>query len=274
MDNDIDREEEEIEGKKEMSFWDHLDDLRGTLIRIAIGIVVCMILVFANKEFVFGIIFAPSTSDFVLYKALCKLGEWLSFPGFCIEPFEYTLHNITVSGQFFAHISTSFWLGLVLSFPWTIYQLWLFVSPALYKNEKKAATGAFFATSFLFFIGVLVGYFLVFPVAVHFLGGYQLLPTIGNNLTITSYIDMFVMLVLSMGIVFQLPILVFILSKLGIINKAFLKTYRRYAIVIILILAAVITPTPDPFTMMLVAGPMLLLYEFSIFICKNKNRNV
>ncbi|MDR1582357.1 MAG: twin-arginine translocase subunit TatC [Prevotellaceae bacterium] len=254
---------------KEMSFWNHLDDLRATLFRIALGILVFMILVFANKTLVFDvIIFGPSSSDFILYKGLCWLGNQLSISGFCIEPFTAKFQNITVAGQFFTHITTSFWFGLVLSFPWIIYQLWLFIRPALYDNERAATTKAFWFSSTLFYAGVLVGYMLVFPIAFKFLNIYFLTERVEQIVTLASYIDLLVMLVLGMGVVFQMPVLILLLSRIGIVNKAFLKKYRRYAIVIILILIAVITPTPDPATMLIASVPLLLLYEFSIYICK------
>jgi sec-independent protein translocase protein TatC len=189
-------------------------------------------------------------------------------PGLCVEPFEAQLQNITVSGQFFTHVSTSFWIGLVMSFPWIIYQLWLFVRPALYDNERAAATKAFWFSSILFFAGVFVGYVMVFPMAFKWLVVYSVSTRVEQIITLTSYIDVLVMLVLGMGIVFQMPVLILLLSRIGIVNKAFLKKYRRYAIVIILIVVAIVTPTPDPFTMLIASVPLLLLYEFSIYICK------
>ena len=262
--------------RKEMSFWDHLDDLRLTLFRIAIGIIVCMILVFANKGLVFDdILLAPTSSDFVIYRTLCELANALSMPTLCPDEFKVQLINTTLSGQFFTHISTSFWLGLLLAFPWVIYQLWLFVRPALYDHERKAATKAFSFGSVLFFVGVLTGYFMAFPLTVRFLGMYSVsdIPdAVPNTITLSSYIDVLVILTLSMGLVFEMPVLVYLLSRLGVINKKFLRQYRRYAIVIILILAAIITPTADPFTMLVVSIPILLLYEFSIRICKDTDR--
>jgi sec-independent protein translocase protein TatC len=254
---------------KEMSFWDHLDDLRSTIFRVAIGILVCMILVFVNKTFVFDtIVFGPSSSDFILYRALCRLGNWLNMQGLCVEPFLANFQNITVSGLFFTHISTSFWFGLVLSFPWIIYQLWLFVRPALYDNERASAKKAFWFSSSLFYMGVFVGYILVFPMSFKFLVTYDLSPRVQEIITLVSYIDVLVMLVLGMGIVFQMPVLILMLSRIGVVNKAFLKKYRRYAIVIILIVIAILTPTPDPAVMLMASVPLLLLYEFSIYICK------
>jgi sec-independent protein translocase protein TatC len=199
---------------------------------------------------------------------MCRFGELISLPGFCVEPFHAKLQNITVAGQFFTHISTSFWIGFVLSFPWIIYQLWLFIRPALYDNERSTATKAFWFSSILFFVGVLVGYFFVFPMAFKFLVTYSISDFVVENVTLTSYIDLMVMLILGMGVVFQMPVLILLLSRMGIVNKAFLRKYRRYAIVIILILIAIVTPTPDPATMLIASAPLLLLYEFSIYICK------
>ena len=252
--------------EKEMSFWDHLDDLRGTLFRVSIGIFVAMILVFINKGLVFDtIIFAPKDSNFIIYRLLCNLGE-----RFCIEPFNIDLQNIVLSGQFFMHISTSFWLGLVLAFPWVVYQFWLFIRPALYEHERKHSTRAFLFGTGLFFTGVLVAYFVVFPLCIKFLGSYSLSEgnLVPNQITLTSYISTFTTLTFLMGLVFELPIVLRVLSMIGIINKSFLRKYRRHAIIIIMILAAFITPTPDPFTMFAVAIPILGLYEFSIWICK------
>jgi sec-independent protein translocase protein TatC len=254
---------------KEMSFWDHLDDLRSTLFRMAIGIFVCMILVFVNKTLVFDVIvFGPASSDFILYRGMCWVGNLLSISGLCVEPFHAEFQNITVSGQFFTHISTSFWFGLVLSFPWIIYQLWLFIRPALYDNERIATTKAFWFSSTLFYLGVFTGYMLVFPLAFKFLVTYYVSGFVKEIVTLTSYIDLLVILVLGMGVVFQMPVLILLLSRIGIVNKAFLRKYRRYAIVVILIIIAIITPTPDPATMLIASVPLLLLYEFSIYICK------
>jgi sec-independent protein translocase protein TatC len=262
-------EEKKLTNPKEMSFWDHLDDLRWTLFRIAIGIFACMVLIFVFSDFVWDvIIFGPSRSNFILYRMMCGLGELVHLSRLCVEPFPANFQNITVSGQFFTWISTSFWIGLVLSFPWIVYQLWLFIRPALYDNERSTATKAFWFSAILFFAGVVVGYIFVFPMAFKFLVTFSVSKEVENIITIASYIDVLVMLVLGMGIVFQMPVLILLLSRIGIVNKAFLRKYRRYAIVIILTIIAIVTPTPDPMTMMIASAPLLLLYEFSIYICK------
>jgi sec-independent protein translocase protein TatC len=261
-----------IDDEKEMSFWDHLDELRGSLFRAAIGTLVAMIVVFLNKGLVFDtIILAPKSSDFIVYRFLCYLGEKISFSALCPDPFNIDLININISGQFFIHISTSFWLGLALAFPWVIYQLWLFIRPALYEHERRHSTRAFLFGSFLFFLGVLVAYFMVFPLTIRFLGMYQVSGEglVPNQISLTSYIGTFTTLTFAMGIVFEMPIVISILSRIGIVTKKFLRKYRRHAIIVIMFLAAIITPTADPFTMIAVAIPIYALYEFSIRICKN-----
>ena len=260
-----------IDDEKEMSFWDHLDELRGTLFRAAIGIFVAMIVVFMNKSLVFdNIILAPKSSDFIVYRFLCYLADQLSFPALCPGTFNIELININLSGQFFIHISTSFWLGLVLAFPWVIYQLWRFIRPALYEHERKYSTRAFIFGSFLFFLGIAVAYFVVFPLTIRFLGLYQVSSEglVPNQISLTSYINTFTTLTFAMGIVFEMPIVIRILSLIGIVTKKFLRKYRKHAIVVIMIVAAIITPTADPFTMFAVAVPIYALFEFSIWICK------
>ncbi|MDR0558897.1 MAG: twin-arginine translocase subunit TatC [Prevotellaceae bacterium] len=268
--NEKEEEEKKHTGDaKEMSFWEHLDELRGTIFRIAGGIIVCMILVFANRHLIFDvIIFGPTSSDFILYRGLNWLAKVWNISSLNIEYFKLNFQNVTVSGQFFTHINTSFWFGLVLSFPWIIFQLWRFVSPALYDNERKAATRAFSFSSLLFFTGVAVAYFMVIPLSVKFLGTYYVAENVENIITIASYIDMFVLLAISMGLIFQLPILIMMLSRIGIVRRRMLNKYRRHAIVGIVTLAAIVTPTADPFTMLVVSMPVWLLYEFSIYLCK------
>jgi sec-independent protein translocase protein TatC len=254
---------------KEMSFWDHLEELRRMLFRSAVAVVILMVVVFLNKSLVFDIlIFGPRTSDFVLYRWMCQLGDLLSMPGFCPEEFSIPIININMAAQFFTHISTSFWLGFVLSFPYILFELWRFIAPALYDNEKKAVRRAFAFSSLLFFMGVAVGYVFIFPLTIRFLGTYQVSDLVTNEISLNSYIGMFMTLILTMGLVFEMPVLAHILSRFGIITRQFLRKYRRHAIVAVLILAAVITPSADAFTMFMVAIPLYLLYEFSIVVCK------
>ena len=253
---------------KDMSFWDHLDDLRATLFRSAIGIVICMVGVFLCKSFVFdSVIFPPRTSDFMLYRWLCKLGELFHVPDFCPEPFCIDIININLASQFFVHMSTSFWIGLIIAFPYVVYQLWLFISPALYDHEKRNMTRAFLSVSALFYIGVVVGYIFVFPLTIKFLGTYKVSEMVPNQISLNSYIGMLTSLVLIMGLVFEMPVLAYVLSRLGLLSRKFLKKYRRHAVVVLLFAAAIITPSADAFTMFMVAIPLYMLYEFSILVC-------
>jgi sec-independent protein translocase protein TatC len=245
-----------------MTFWEHLDELRKVLFRSAIVIFLLMIVVFLNKSFVFDkIILAPANEDFFLYKYL---------PGF--EGFNLDLINIELSAQFFTHISVSMALATILAVPFILYQFWSFVKPALYENERKAVRKAFGFASILFFIGVVVGYFFVFPLTVRFLGSYQVSAAVVNSISLKSYISMFTQLILIMGIVFEMPALALILAKLGIISASLLRKYRKHAFVILLIASAIITPSGDAFTLMVVAAPLYMLYEFSILICRGINK--
>lgn len=256
---------------EEMTFWEHLDELRKVLFKSAILIVVLMGGIFVAKDFVFNsIVFAPISSDFALYKFIdWAIGQMGGSP---LEPFKLDLINIDLSAQFFIHISTTFYFALVLSIPFILYQLWTFVSPALYENEKRAVKGAFAFAGVLFLVGILVGYYLIFPLTLRFLGTYQVSSEVVNQISLQSYISMFTWMILIMGVVFEMPSLAAILSKLGVLTRSFLKQYRRHAFVVLLILAAFITPSGDPFTLMAVGLPLYGLYELSILVCRDINK--
>ena len=260
-----------MEGK-EMTFWEHLDELRTVLFRSAVVVVLLMVVVFCFKAFVFDvIIFSPRTSDFIIYRWVNQLAAWKPWlSALAIDPFQIEMINIEMAAQFITHVSVSFWLGFVLSVPVILYQIWLFVRPALYANEKKSILSAFFFCSILFFIGITVGYFLVFPLTIKFLGTYQVSEWVQNQISLKSYISMFTWLILVMGLVFEMPVLANLLSRFGIITKKLLRKYRKHSVVALLILAAAITPSGDAFTMSIVALPLYLLYEFSILVCREK----
>jgi sec-independent protein translocase protein TatC len=225
-----------------MTFWEHLDELRKVLFRSAIVIVALMAGIFMAKDFVFDkVVFAPINSDFALYKLIDKVLVMMGMP--TLPEFKLSLINIDLSAQFFIHISTTFYFALVLSVPFIVYQLWKFVSPALYDNEKRAAKGAFAFAGVLFLLGVLVGYYLIFPLTLRFLGTYQVSLEVANQISLQSYISMFTWLILIMGVVFEMPSLAVILSRIGILTKSFLKKYRRHAFVVMLVLAAFIPST-------------------------------
>lgn len=240
-----------------MSFWDHLDVLRGTLFRSALSVLLVSIVMFCFKNFLFEkIILAPSRPDFFLYKIL---GGNVSMQ----------LINTEVSAQFFVHLKVSFICGFVIAFPYIIYEIWKFIAPALYDNEMRSFRKAFLGSALLFYAGVATGFCLIFPVTLSFFQGYTVSDTIANTVTLNSYISMFSSMVILFGIVFEFPVLIAILSNMGIVTKDTLKKYRKYAFVGVLIVAAIITPA-DPFSMLIAAAPLYLLYELSVFVCVRK----
>jgi sec-independent protein translocase protein TatC len=256
-----------------MSFWEHLDELRKVFFRSAIVVVLLMIVVFVNKSFVFDkIIFAPVDSNFILYQWFNHLALLLNIPELAPEPFKLNLINIELSAQFFIHVSVSFTIACIIAIPYILYQLWLFISPGLYENEKKSVTRAFFFASILFFIGALVGYFFVFPLTVRFLGTYHVSEWVVNQISLQSYISTFTWMIVIMGLVFEMPALVAILSRLGILGRKTLKKYRKHAFVVLIIIAAIITPTGDAFTLFIVGAPMYILYEFSILVSRDLDK--
>jgi len=256
----------------EMTFWDHLDDLRKILFRIAAFIFIVSLVFFAYMKELFDlVILAPTRNDFFLYQWMNGMsGKLPIFPDFCVGTFQVKIININLSSQFFIHMSTSFWLAIVFSFPFVIYQLFIFVRPALYNHEQKNAGWAFFFGNLLFYIGIFVGYVLVFPLTLRFLAGYQLSTYIDSSVSLDSYMDSFMMLCFIMGLVFELPLLSWLLSKIGILNRSFFNKFRRHAIVILLIIAAFITPSSDPFTLMVVFIPIYMLWEISALVVKRK----
>lgn len=253
------------------TFWDHLEVLRWVLLRVLAVLVLLVTVLFGNRDFLFDdIIFPPLRSDFIVYQLFCRMGEWLNMPGLCPGDFSIQLINIQLSGQFMAHISTAFTIALVLSVPYLLYECWRFVAPALYPAERRNVGLVFFISSFLFYLGVVVSYFLVFPLTIRFLGTYNVSALVPNQISIQSYLDTLYILIFSMGIMFEMPVLAYFLSRMGIVTRQMLQSVRRYAFVAILVLAAIITPTTDPFTMLVVAMPLYLLYEVSILVCRKK----
>ena len=254
----------------EMSFWDHLEDLRWTLFRCIIALVVFTVGGFICMRFIFNeIIMWPTESDFVLYQVFYKLSRILPiFPAFFTDFEQIEIVNIKLVSQFMIHLTTSFWVALLLTFPYLMYEIWKFVSPALYEHEKKNVRWVFFFGTIMFFIGCAVGYFLVFPMAFRFLGGYHLSEQIVQQVSIESYMEIFLSLLFVMGIVFEMPLVCWLFSQLGLLKRSFFNKFRRHAIVGLLIVAAVITPTGDPFTLAVVFFPLYGLYELSAFFVK------
>ncbi len=254
----------------EMSFLDHLEELRWHLIRIVVGILICATVAFVFSNFIFEhIIFAPKRMDFPTYKWLCKASQAIGITdtSFCATEFPFRIQSRTMAGQFSADIWTSIYAGLVFAFPYVIYQLWSFISPGLHQNERKYSRGFIFVTSILFFIGVLFGYYIVTPLSINFLANYSISPEVSNEFDISSYIAIVRSSALASGLVFELPVLIYFLTKIGVVTPQSLKKYRKFALVIVLVLSAIITP-PDIASQVIVAIPILILYQVSIYISK------
>lgn len=261
-------ENKDEEPEKEMSFWDHLTELRKRLIRMVLAWVVMSIVAFANSRFIFDkILLAPKDTDFITYRWLCRLGELIHVDTLCLPPMSLTIINLNLSGQFITDMTVSMFAGLILAFPIIIFQLWQFVMPALYIKERKYARRAVFVMSFLFMIGVLFSYYFMVPWTLNFLGTYQVSEMVANQISLSSYISTVTSTILGVGLVFELPVVVYVLAKIGIITSEFLKKNRKYSFVIILIVAAIITP-PDVFSQMMVTIPLYSLYEISILVAK------
>jgi sec-independent protein translocase protein TatC len=249
-----------------MSFWGHLEALRWHIIRSVSAVFIFAIAAFLNKDIIFKtIILAPKSSEFITNKLLCRLSEFLSLPSLCIGNFDLKLINIQMAGQFMIHMYISVFAGLIVAIPYVLWEIWRFVKPALHDNEARHARGAVFFSSLLFLLGVLFAYFLIVPMAVLFLGSYNVSESVENQVALSSYISTVVSLTFSVGVVFELPILVFFLTKVGIITPMLMRRNRKFMIVVVLVVAAIITP-PDVFSQLLVTFPLLGLYELSILV--------
>ncbi len=250
--------------EKVMTFWDHLDELRWHIIRSLIAVVVLAIIAFLNRYLIFDvIILAPSNSDFITNRLLCDLGKLVNLDALCIKDLSLQIINIKMSGQFLTHMYISLVAGFMLAFPYVLWEIWRFIKPAMKDNERKYSSGGVVISSLLFFMGILFSYFLIVPLTVNFLGTYHVSDTVFNQISLSSYINTVVSVTFAVGLVFELPILVYFLTKIGILTPAFMKKNRKYMYVIMLVLSAIITP-PDMFSQILVVLPLIALYEFSI----------
>lgn len=274
------KEEKEKKAEKktgEMSFLEHLEELRWHLVRSSVAVVVGAVFIFINVKFIMdNIMMKPRLPDFITNRVFAWFADLLNSPDLRINTKPFELINYDVAGQFTTHLTISMVGGIIIAIPYIFYEFWSFIKPALYDKERKHATGAVFYSSLLFVLGVMFGYFLVVPLTTHFFGSYTISDEIKNEFNITSYISSLTTVVLGGGIIFELPIIIYFLSKVGIISASFLRKYRRHAYIILLLLAAIITP-PDVFSMMLVTMPLVLLYELGIFLAKNiekKKKNV
>jgi sec-independent protein translocase protein TatC len=252
----------------EMSFFDHLEVLRWHLIRSSVAVVIFTGLAFAYYDVLFDkVIMGPKNPDFWTYRMMCKLAERFDLgPDYCIKDIPFNIINIDMAGQFTLQMNSSLLIGIVLGFPYLLYEIWRFIKPGLTDIERKSASGFVYYATLLFIIGISFGYYIIAPLSVNFLANYTISDIIQNQITIDSYLSSVATLTLGSGIVFELPILIFILSKMGVMTPKFMRSSRRYASVLILVIAAIVTPTPDLLTMLTVSFPLFLLYEISIVI--------
>lgn len=244
-----------------MDFWEHLDELRSYLVKAVVAVVLCAVAAFCCKEWLFAIVMAPSSPDFFIYRTFTRLTGISS-------DFHVDMFNPELAQQFLVHMKVSLWMGLLIVSPYVLYLLFHFVAPGLYAHERRYAIRAVGGGYVMFLLGVALNYFLIFPLTFRFLGTYQVSQDVPNQIALTSYVGMLLMLCFLMGVMFELPILCWLLAKIGVLKSHFMTKYRRHAIVVILIIAAVITPTGDPFTLTLVALPIYALYEMSVVIVK------
>jgi sec-independent protein translocase protein TatC len=255
--------------EKEMTFWEHLDELRGVLVRSIIAIAILAIVAFAFKHFLFeNIILAPRDPDFITYRILCSLGKMLSLDALCPDTVPFQVININLAGQFMSHMTVSLVAAFMVASPYIVWELWRFIRPGLTKKERKSTRGAVGVISMLFIIGVLFSYFIVVPLMVSFLGGYQVSDSVTNQIALNSYTGSVTTMTLLMGLIFEFPVVVLFLTKIGILTPAHLKKYRKHTFVVILIIAGVITPSPDIVSQLVVALPLYALYEISLSVSR------
>jgi sec-independent protein translocase protein TatC len=255
--------------EQEMTFWDHLEELRGVLIHGVVAIILTTIVAIIFKEFLFDqVVLAPKNSDFITYRVLCKLGKLLSMNSLCLDTSSLHLINISLAGQFTSHMMVSFVAGCIVSSPYIIWKFWRFIKPGLTEEEVKHTRGAVAVISSLFIVGVLFSYYMVVPVMVNFLGNYQVSASVPNQIALNSYVGSVTTMTLLMGLIFEFPIIVVFLTRIGILNPKILKKYRKHTIIVILIVAGIITPSPDIFSQLMVSLPLYVLYEISLSLSK------
>lgn len=259
--------------EREMTFLEHLEELRWHLIRIFIAVVIGAVVAFSFKNIIFdSIILAPNSPDFITNRLLCQFAELVKVPALCINQKSVELISIKMSGQFTTHINISLVAGIIIAFPYIFWEFWSFFRPALYEKERKYSRGAVMSASLLFMTGISFGYFVIIPLSINFLGNYSVSDVVTNQININSYIGSVTSVALASGITFELPIVVFFLARIGVVTPEFMRKYRKHSLVVILVMAAVITP-PDVFSQLLVTLPLVVLYEVSIFIAARVIRN-
>lgn len=257
------------DNETKQTFWEHLDVLRGALIKIIVVAIFFGVLAFCFKEFLFEIVLAPKYSDFIAYDIINRISSFVGSPA---NEFSIQLINTSLAQQFIIHMKTALYAGILCVSPYILYQLMRFISPALYEDEKSYVYKVVGFGYVMFIVGVLLSYFLIFPLTFRFLGTYQVSGDVANMISLESYISTLMGMNIMMGLVFELPIICWLFAKLGFLSSEFMKRYRKHSVVIILVIAAIITPTSDVFTLSLVSFPMWLLYEISIIIVGKNNK--
>lgn len=260
--------------EKEMSFLEHLEELRWHVVRSAFAIVGCMMVAFYfTKEIFDNVIFAPAKATFPTFQALCKLGSFFGMEdAFCIDTIPFKIQSRFMTGQFTMQFTAAFVIGMIVAFPYVFWEIWRFVKPGLQKKERRFSRGAVFFVSLLFMLGVSFGYFVLAPMSIYFFSTYRISEFISNEFDITSYVSTVVTLVFGSGVLFQLPMVVYFLTKIDMLSPQFMRKYRKHATIVILVVSALITP-PDVFSLTLISIPLYLLYEMSIFISAGVVRN-
>lgn len=266
-------EESTIEGA-EMSFLEHLEVLRWHILRSVLSIGVFASVAFAYRTFIFeDIVLAPKSADFWTYRMMCKLADLTGYADLCVRKLDFELQVLGLSDQFSLAMTSSVVIGLCFAFPYSFWELWRFVKPGLRTSERRAARGAVFFVSSLFFSGLLFGYYIVTPLSINFLANFEVAPGLRNQFDVNSYLSVLATLSLGCAVIFQLPIVVFVLSKIGILTPSFMRIYRRHAWIVILVVAGIITPSPEIYSQILVAIPLVALYEISIFVSRRVEQN-
>jgi sec-independent protein translocase protein TatC len=271
----LDQLEDDTLGGKEMGFFDHIDELRKHIIRAVVSVLVCAVVIFFNKSLLFDtILFGPMHLDFWTYKQMCDLSYWLKGTDeYCVKEMGFVLSNIDITGQFTQHLFISFVGGFVVAFPYVLWQVWAFIKPALSNKEITYARGFVFFSSMLFFIGIAFGYFLLAPLSINFLGSYKVSELVSNEINLESYISFLATITFACGLIFEMPMLVYFLAKIGVLSSGLMRKYRRYALIIILILSGILTPSPDMASQIMMALPLYGLFEISILVAMRVEKN-
>jgi sec-independent protein translocase protein TatC len=258
-----------------MGFFDHIDELRKHIIRAAVSVLVCSIVIFFNKSLLFDtILFGPMKVDFWTYRQMCDLSYWLTGTDvYCVKEMGFVLSNIDITGQFTQHLFISFVGGFVVAFPIVLWQVWAFIKPALSNKEITYARGFVFFSSLLFFMGIAFGYFLLSPLSINFLGSYKVSELVSNEINLESYISFLATITFACGLIFEMPMLVYFLAKIGVLSSGLMRKYRRYALIIILILSGILTPSPDMASQVMMALPLYGLFEISILVAMRVEKN-